>query len=34
VPLAVLNLYSLSVLLVYRSLWSGEEAARLDVLAG
>ena len=32
VPLAILNLYSLVVLLVYRALWSGEEAARLDAL--
>ena len=32
VPLAVLNLYSLIVLLVYRKLWSGAEAARLEAL--
>ena len=32
VPLAVLNLYSLTVLLVHRRLWSGEESARLEAL--
>ena len=32
VPLAVLNLYSLIVLLLYRRLWSGEEAARMEAL--
>lgn len=32
VPLASLNLYSLVVLLWYRRLWSGADAARLDAL--
>jgi hypothetical protein len=32
IPLAVLNLYSLIVLLVYRRMWSGEESARLEAL--
>lgn len=31
-PLLVTNLYSLTVLVVYRRLWTGEEAARLDAL--
>jgi hypothetical protein len=32
VPLAALNLYSLIVLLLYRRLWNGEEAARMEAL--
>ncbi|HSG82778.1 MAG TPA: hypothetical protein VLC48_11030 [Gemmatimonadota bacterium] len=32
VPLLLLNAYSLIVLLIYRKLWSGEEAARQEAL--
>ncbi len=32
IPLLAVNLYSLIVLALYRNLWTGEEAARLDAL--